>query len=397
MLKKLTEVFVKSARTESHRLEYRDGHTRGLVLRVTPNGAKTWAVVYRRRSDSRKRRYTIGAYPAFSLTEARDRAQELLAAIARGEDPAGQIQARQAAPSVQRLAETWVHRHGQPNKSPRALYDDKLMLKREILPAIGDMKADEVAKRDIIQIIDNVAERGARVRSNRVLALVRAIYRWGIAEDLITFDPTQGVRPRTPERSRDRVLTNQEVSILWHALDHAPMGQSVATILKLALITGQRVGEIAGMTKAELDLSEANPTWTQAAVRRKNREVSRTPLSPLAVNLINEAIAPSGDSPYVFPSAKRDAPVTAHAATRAISRTRPTLGLDHFRVHDLRRTVATGMASLGINPHTISLVLDHISATKGTVTGAVYVKYSFDREKREALERWAEHLSGLIA
>ena len=78
------------------------------------------------------------------------------------------------------------------------------------------------------------------------------------------------------------------------------------------------------------------------------------------------------------------------------SRARPELGLAHFRVHDLRRTVATGMACLGINPHTISLVLDHISATKGTVTGAVYVKYSFDREKREALERWATQLEAII-
>ena len=79
-----------------------------------------------------------------------------------------------------------------------------------------------------------------------------------------------------------------------------------------------------------------------------------------------------------------------------MSRARPTLGLSHFRVHDLRRTVATGMASLGVNPHTISLVLDHISATKGTVTGAVYVKYSFDREKRQALEQWAMYLADIV-
>jgi integrase len=192
------------------------------------------------------------------------------------------------------------------------------------------------------------------------------------------------------------VLSDKEIPILWHGLDDAPMGQSVATILKLALVTGQRVGEIAGMTKAELDLSPTSPMWTQAGARRKNKEVSRIPLSPLAVSLINEAIARSGDSAYVFPSANGDKPITAHAATRAIRRARPSLGLDHFRVHDLRRTVATGMAALGINPHTISLVLDHISATKGTVTCAVYVKYCFDREKREALERWAAHLSHLL-
>ena len=172
------------------------------------------------------------------------------------------------------------------------------------------------------------------------------------------------------------------------------MGKAVATILRLALVTGQRIGEVAGMAKAELDLSAA--MWTQPGSRRKNKEMTRVPLSPLAMALIGEAIACSGDSPYVFPSRLRN-----RGDDRACGHARPCpgqsgLGLDHFRVHDLRRTVATGMASLGINPHTISLVLDHISVTKGTVTGAVYVKYSFDREKREALDRWAAHLEQVI-
>ena len=177
MPKKLTELFVKNAGSGAQRVEYRDGHTRGLVLRVTPSGAKSWAVVYRRRSDARRRRYTIGPYPAFSLTDARDRAQEVLAAIARGDDPAGQSQARQVAPTVQKLAEAWISRHGGPNKCPRALYDDQLMLRNDVFPAIGAMKADEVSKRDVINILDKVAERGARVRSNRAFALLRAIYR----------------------------------------------------------------------------------------------------------------------------------------------------------------------------------------------------------------------------
>jgi len=175
------------------------------------------------------------------------------------------------------------------------------------------------------------------------------------------------------------------------------MTKAVATILKLALVTGQRVGEIAGMAESEVELWGTNPVWTQPSRRRKNKEMNRVPLSPLAVKLLGEASSESGNSAFVFPSLSGVNPITAHAATRAISRARPDLGLAHFRVHDLRRTVATGMASLGVNPHTISLVLDHISATKGTVTSAVYVKYSFDREKRGALEKWATHLEGLIS
>ena len=161
--KKLTDLFVKKVQAGPDRAEYRDGHTRGLVLRITPNGKKTWAVIYRRKSDARKRRYTIGAYPAFSLEEARNQAQEVLAAVARREDPAGQSQTRNASLTFAQLAAAWINRHGRPNKVPRALYDDQLMLSREIYPAIGAMKADEVSKRDIIQILDGVADRGARV------------------------------------------------------------------------------------------------------------------------------------------------------------------------------------------------------------------------------------------
>jgi len=394
--KKLTARFVETAKAGARRVDHVDGHTRGLMLRVTPTGTKSWAVLYRRRADARKRRYTIGSYPEFSLEEARVAAQDVLARVARGEDPAGKVQHRKEAHTFEQLAEAWVQRHGRPNKTPRALYDDGLMLKREILPAVGAMKANEVSKRDIIQIIDAVAGRGARYRSNRVFALVRSIYRWGVAEDLVNSDPTQGVCPRTVERPRERVLADLETVQFWRGLDSSPMSASVATILRLALVTGQRIGEVAGMTRAELDLTPSNPIWTQSGGRRKNKELTRVPLSPLATVLIGDALARSGQSVYVFPSPSGAGPISAHAATRALARARPSLEVDHFRVHDLRRTVATGMAALGINPHTISLVLDHVSVTKGTITGAVYVKYSFDREKRAALEAWSDHLSRLL-
>ena len=257
------------------------------------------------------------------------------------------------------------------------------------------MKADEVSKRDVI--VFSIASRIAVpvcVRTGSLLSCDRFTGGGRRGPHQIRSDPRRS--PRTIERPRDRVLTDEEAGIFWHRLDNAPMGKAVATILRLALVTGQRIGEIAGMMKAEIDLSVNNPIWTQPGTRRKNKELTRVPLSSLAVTLIGDAIARSGNSPCVFPSAVGDRAITAHAATRAMGRARPELGLAHFRVHDLRRTVATGMASLGVNPHTISLVLDHISASKGTITGAVYVKYSFDREKREALDRWARHLDGLV-
>ena len=242
MVKKLTARFIDTVKSGSKRAEYRDAKIPGLIFRVTPKGAKSWSVIYTRHSDSKKRRITIGNLNEFSLAEARVEAQSVLAKVARGGDPAGDQQAFKGALTFSELADHWVKHHGKPNKSPRALHDDQLMLKKEILPAIGRMKAGHIKKRDVIHIIDTVAERGAKYRSNRVLALVRSIFRWGCAEDLIHTDPTQGIRPRTVEHPRERVLNEEEMSVFWHKLKEAPMTKSVATILKLALVTGQRIG-----------------------------------------------------------------------------------------------------------------------------------------------------------
>jgi Arm domain-containing DNA-binding protein len=119
---KLTQRFVETVTVGQNRSEYRDGHTGGLVLRVTPKGIKSWAVLYRRKSDGRKRRYTIGTYPEFSLAAARTQAEAIVARVSRGEDPAARVQARNAAFTFEQLAETWVTRHGRPNKGARSLY-----------------------------------------------------------------------------------------------------------------------------------------------------------------------------------------------------------------------------------------------------------------------------------
>ena len=126
--------------------------------------------------------------------------------------------------------------------------------------------------------------------------------------------------------------------------------------------------------------------------KTKNGQPNRVPLSPLALKLIDEAIELTGGSPWLFPSPNGDGPIDAHAPTRALARARDAIGLEDFRIHDLRRTAATRMAELGISPHTISMILNHVSARQGTITSKVYVQYSYDAEKREALRVWASKI-----
>ena len=165
--RKLSARYVETAATAEEREDIRDLGMPGLQLRVTRQGAKTWAIRYTRTSDARRRRLTLGTYPNMSLDEARTRAREELAAVARGADPAGTKQMRKDADTFLELAEEWVERHGRPNKGIRTLRDDRSMLERHILPEIGAMKAAEITKRDIIHLLDTVAAKpDARSSSN---------------------------------------------------------------------------------------------------------------------------------------------------------------------------------------------------------------------------------------
>ncbi len=300
------------------------------------------------------------------------------------------------------------------------------MLQRYVLPSIGAMKVQDIGRREITLMLAKVqdakdgrkghlkkdaAPRTLTHRPNRVFQLTRAILRWAHATGIIDADPTAGMkRPIKKEAERERALSVDEIRIFWANVGNLPTTAALHVALKLSLVTGQRIGEVCGIAKQELTLDGPVPIWVIPRARTKNAEGHRVPLSPLAVALIREALAlqkprtddsgASFESPYLFPArAKRDkshGPILPGAAAVAMFRGRGKLGIDHFRVHDLRRTAATRMAELGISPHTISLILNHVSASNSTVTSKVYVQYSYDREKREALERWARRLIELV-
>jgi integrase len=406
-------------------IEVRDANVRGLEIRVTRKGAKTWRLHYTRRNDGRRRAISLGNYPALSLKGARSKAKGLQSQIENEEimgDPATDRQIRRRAQTFSEIADEWLDRHGRPNKSPRALRDDISMLNRHIRPRIGGMRITEITKRDVIRLLDEVARQpDARKgrqpdlrmthRPNRVFELLRAIFRWGIGRDLLIGDPTIGVAPPIrKEKPRERDLLPDEIRRLWTSLDKAPirrvprrserdfpMTRATALAIKLALVTGQRIGEVARMATSELSLDDGASLWTIPGARTKNDQPNRVPLSSLALTLISEAQELAKESAWLFPSARGDGPIDAHAPTRALARARNAIGIQNFRIHDLRRTAASQMAELGINPHTISMILNHVSARQNTITSKVYVQYSYARERREALLTWSTRLEAIIA
>jgi integrase len=229
---------------------------------------------------------------------------------------------------------------------------------------------------------------------------------------MIIINPTAGLqRPIKKEKPRERELSPEEIRCLWFALQRAPrsrerwkrnssdfpMRRGTALTMMLALITAQRIGEVSGIALNELDVNPATPVWKIPGTRTKNGEPHRVPLSGLAMRLIEEARALAGDSTWLFPNPSKNGPVHPHAATRALERARSSIGLDDFRVHDLRRTAATKMEELGTPPHVISHVLNHISVSKSTITKKVYSRYTYEREKREALDAWSAKLERIVS
>jgi integrase len=181
----------------------------------------------------------------------------------------------------------------------------------------------------------------------------------------------------------------KEIRQLWRRLFEAPMAWETTQILRLCLVTAQRVGEVAGARKSEISLSDRE--WRLPGHRVKNGSAHNVPLSSLALDLFEEAISRSKHAEMIFPSRITKRAMTPRAVAKAMFRSLDTLGLEDATPHDLRRTAATGMAKLGVTRIVIDKVLNHVSADRSTIAG-VYDRHAYEEEKRQALELWAERL-----
>ncbi|WP_376704187.1 tyrosine-type recombinase/integrase [Mesorhizobium sp. ISC25] len=419
----LTDKFCQAAKAGGGRkTDYFDTIVKGLVLRVSTGGAKSWYAVY---GPPAKRSWLkLGSYPEMPLGTdkgARQRAKDTRAKVGEGGDPIADKKALAASQTVTDLVENYVKRHAATKRSGdeiarrlRKNVSGKDSEGRKIedpsAGCIGDVKLAELHRRDITKAIDAVKDRGAHVEANRLFEDLRAMVRWARARGDLDQNFTEGMRKPTETTERDRVLDAAEIEIMWKALADADMRESTRRVIRLCLVTGQRVGEVAGMTAGELDLEQR--LWTIPTARSKNKREHGVPLSAMAVGIIraqltdNAALAERKGRAVpsdVFPGPGARASVTGAAIAKAIKREEVTkrgvatiMGVAPWTAHDLRRSAATHMEMLGISPFVIGHVLNHISATKATVTSRVYARYDYMKEKRDALDVWAERLAGIV-
>lgn len=388
--KNLTSRFVESVTVET-RTDFWDDVVKGLVLRVSPTGVKSWTVVYTRESDGEKRRVTLGKFPALTLEKARRKALDAVAAVSDGHDPAGDKRARREAMTVNDLGDLYIERYAKRNK--RSWKEDERTLRVDVRPTIGGMKAMAVKRRDILDIIDRKAEEGKLTQSRHVLAIVRKMFAWAVDEDYLEVSPAVGVKPRAKAAQRDRVLSSDDVRTILKALPAAALSPAMRDIIILLFLTGQRSGEVCGMRSSEIDLERAE--WTIPGGRTKNALTHVVPLSPAALEIVERRLANAGDEREAFLFSRTGDAIESNAVAHAV-RLKLQVVDERWTPHDIRRTVATMMAEIGILPHLIESVLNHISGFRAGVAG-IYNRNRYEPEKRRALDQWAARLEEIVA
>lgn len=373
---RLTDTRVASIKPpQSGQVEHSDDLVTGLRLRVGAGGRKAWIV--RTRAGGKPINKTLGSYPVLGLGEARDAARDLLRDIARNGAP-------RAARTFGELVDHWIEHVAKPNN--RSWDKQKRRLEIHVLPHWRDRQLDSIRRADVRDLIDGIP---GDVAPNRALTLIRTVFRYGMSRDWIEASPAEAIAKPKSETPRDRFLDMEEVKWVYSTADM--LGYPLAGYLKMLFLTGQRRTEVGMMRWEDIDLDAG--TWTIASVDTKAGRAQLVPLSPQAIAMLKAtprlgAYVWTTDgrtylSGYTHVKARLDGLLAAQGAR-----------LKAWRLHDIRRSVATHMVRLGVTETIVGRVLNH--AAQG-VTAKVYALHSYEPEKRSALTRWAAEIDRMVA
>lgn len=329
--------------------------------------------------------------------------QKAAASVDEGRDPAVERESKRAAErtaiTVQVLCHEFIERYAKVHK--RTWLADARRLERDVIARIGSRAVKDVTRRDLSALLDIKMDEGAPISANRLQALLSKLFGWAVERGHLDVSPASGVRKPAKETSRERVLQHGEIFPLWYALDTGKglrMHSVTRRALQVLLLTGQRKGEVLRMRWEHVEEGYDGATWIIPAANSKNGKSHRVPLTQNVVDLLrslrDEVATSDKPSPWCFPSpskASQHISLTGpdHALREELKRPDgPFKGLEQFTPHDCRRTVATGLSVLGYPRLIVQKVLNHVD----TSVTAVYDRYGYDTEKREALSRWTEML-----
>ena len=361
---------------KSKRDEIWDAVIPGFGYRKSTKGKAAFFISYRD-SIGKKRRHSVGKYPAMTLVEARELAADLIKKAARGESLI--INNEKVDTSFATLMERYLTEYAEPRL--RTADQVRTALEKYALPLFGSRPVDRITSEEIHALLHSVA---APVAANRLHAHLSGFFRWCQTQPAIpvVVNPVKTVLKPNLEISRDRELSRDEINTMLKAC--RKLGAPFGVIYEILIRTGLRKGEIGKLTWDRLDLSEG--TLELKAGNTKNSKPVTVPLPPAVLSLFQSI---NKDGPYIF-TTNGKTPVSGFS--KAEKRLKKMTGIDDIRVHDFRRTFASTLARLKVAPHVIESCLNHVS---GQVSGvaAVYNRYQYFDERKDALLRLEGHLA----
>jgi integrase len=402
---KLTTAAVERLKTpEKGQIEYFDVLQPAFGLRISYSGTKSWVVLTR--VNGKLVRYTLGRFPAMSLASARSEARAALQKAAAGIDLRQEKKIKEeTAAKIRRdtfesRADEFLKKHVDCNLRASTRGEYHRVLKKGHLAAWQNRPISDITKRDIVVLLDKISQKGAQASARTTLAYLRKFMNWCVDREILDQAPTDRVKAPGAAISRDRTLNEWEIPIVWQAIEEH--NSVFSDFAKLLLLTGQRRGEVAGLSWDDLsDFDGQSPQWEIPGERTKNGRAHIVPLAPQCVQILTErprvgpfVFSTNGNTPISgFSKFKRqlDSRIdnrTAHSSEKKIA---------SWRLHDLRRTVITLMnEKLGFPPHIVEAVVNHQSGLAKAGVAGVYNRALYLDERRRALESWSNYVSKLV-
>ena len=363
-------------------VEHFDKGFPGLALRVSYGGGKSWAFFYR--IGGRLRRMSLGTFPAVSLAEAREAWREARQDVQLGRDPSLGRKGEKGATDFKTVAEDWLRRDQGKNRS---LHLVTRALERDVIPLWGQRSIADLARRDILDLIDGIVDRGSPIMARRVHAYLHRLFRWSVGRGIIAVNPMTDLPKPGSETRRDRVLTDKELVAVWRGAEQ--LGWPYGPRIQLLILTGARREEISALRWSELKLERAQIELK--GDRTKGGEGHFIPLSPAALAVFANVPRIAGsDLVFTLGGSK-----TVKSWTRAKAQLDALVPIEPWRIHDLRRTVATGLQKLGLSLQVVEAILGHISGSRSGVVG-IYQRHNYADEKRGAIRAWGQYVMALV-
>lgn len=372
------------------RVTLTDHEVSGLSVRIYPSGNK--AFYFRYRWNESVIDYKIGDYPDTSLSKARDKARKKKSQVQEGFNPMAERKARKQAPDVVTIRDLIedFKRDYLPKKkaSTRSSYKSRI---NKIEKKFGSKSIEELTRRDVKRWLKKIAKKQP-VNANRLQAIFSKIYSYAVKEDYTNNHPIKGLdKIGGKEEQRQLNYTHDDIRSLWNAFES--QREPMQSVLKILLLTGQRLGETSRMKWKDID--RHNALWVIPKSETKGDETHIVPLTETAIDLLENVHQLTGKQDYVFASPKKQNSALAHFGN-VTERIRKLSGIEGFKIHDLRHIVITGMISIGVDMVHVGKAVSHKGLAKEYAITNRYSHYEFLDEKRKALQRWNFHLNEIL-